>query len=200
MNAVQAFRQSTLSQGAVPEAVLRKVHASRIENATAVAETDPARLLSHHGEGPTMLTPPKHVVANEKPWHRAAMILTASGMAAREIGLECGVAVETVRNAQKQPWFRARVNELVEKLGTKDTFEMFKAEVQTAQQTVLDIMQNSKSDALKLTAANSVLDRVFGKATQRVEVGAKEVRSADPVAEVARLEQERAAVAKDLGQ
>lgn len=50
----------------------------------------------------------------------------------------------------------------------KDTREIFLAHGPEAVQTIIDLMKNSRHDNVRLGAANSLLDRAYGKPTQPI--------------------------------
>lgn len=130
-------------------------------------------------------------IKNEKPWHRTAVLLCAAGWAAKDIAMEVGHGTPAVLTLMKQPWFNEAVGIVIERNGTADALEIFKAEIMGAQATVLEIMNNEKAPpTVRLAAANSVIDRVKGKAKQSVEISQLRAASDDPVAEAARLQQQ----------
>jgi hypothetical protein len=111
------------------------------------------------------------------------------GVPGAQIAREFNKDPNTVYNLQKQGWFLEKVNQIVTERGS-DAMELLRGAQTTAIQTMIAILNDPQVPArVRLMAADSIIDRVAGKATQRIEaVGA--APSSDPVAEVARLEQE----------
>jgi lambda repressor-like predicted transcriptional regulator len=132
---------------------------------------------------------PAYEVERERGWHTLAAHLYATGATGTQLAREFGKDRDTVYNLLRQPWFMERVNQIVAERGA-DAMELLRGAQTTAIQTVIAILNDPMVPArVRLMAADSIIDRVAGKATQRIEaVGA--ASSSDPVAEVARLEQE----------
>ena len=106
-----------------------------------------------------------------------------------QLAREFGKDRDTVYNLLRQSWFIEKVNQLVAERGA-DAMELLRGAQTTAIQTMIAILNDPMVPArVRLMAADSIIDRVAGKATQRIEaVGA--APSSDPVAEVALLERQ----------
>ena len=128
-------------------------------------------------------------VERERGWHTLAAHLYATGATGTQLAREFGKDRDTVYNLLRQPWFIERVNQLVAERGA-DAMELLRGAQTTAIQTVIAILNDPMVPArVRLMAADSIIDRVAGKATQRIEaVGV--APSSDPVAEAALLEQQ----------
>ena len=115
--------------------------------------------------------------------------LCAMGVPGAQIAREFNKDPNTVYNLQKQGWFLEKVNQLVAERGS-DAMELLRGAHTTAIQTVIAILNDPMVPArVRLMAADSIIDRVAGKATQKIEaVGV--VHIDDPVAEMAQLERE----------
>ena len=111
------------------------------------------------------------------------------GVPGAQIAREFNKDPNTVYNLQKQGWFLKKVNQLVAERGG-DAMELLRGAQTTAIQTVIAILNDPMVPTrIRLMAADSIIDRVAGKATQRIEaVGV--APSSDPVAEVAQIERE----------
>jgi hypothetical protein len=111
------------------------------------------------------------------------------GAPGAQIAREFNKEPNTVYNLQKQGWFLEKVNQIVAERGS-DAMELLRGAHTTAIQTMIAILNDPMVPArVRLMAADSIIDRVAGKATQRIEaVGV--APSSDPVAEVAGLERE----------
>jgi hypothetical protein len=132
----------------------------------------------------------------ERPWHRYAAYLFASGKSISAIALQLGKEHKTVANLTRQPWFKRKVDDLIAELGM-DVFDALKAVQHKAVAALERILDDPEStSAAVVSAADSILDRVHGKPTVRVE-GAI-VHSEDPVGEYDRLLQESEAFWAEL--
>jgi hypothetical protein len=132
---------------------------------------------------------PVYEVERERGWHTLAAHLYATGATGTQLAREFGKDTDTVYNLLRQPWFIERVNQIVAERGA-DAMELLRGAQTTAIQTMIAILNDPQVPArVRLMAADSIIDRVAGKATQRIEaVGV--APSSDPVAEVEQLERE----------
>lgn len=127
---------------------------------------------------------------HEQPWHRACAYMFALGASARSVATQMRKSQPAVQNLLRQPWFQKMVNELMAQEGNKDIMQLFKAEQYNSLCTLVTLRDDEETPAaVRLKAADSLLDRGTGKPTQRIEVS-REATSDDPVAEVERLESE----------
>ena len=106
----------------------------------------------------------------------------------RSIAAELGVAEATVSNWLRQPWFQANVNQIIQDEFSGDITQMLKSAASTAVIVQLDLMQNSTSDQVRQRAAQDVLDRYRGKATNFVHHTNHQI-SENPAEEIKRLEE-----------
>ena len=145
---------------------------------------------SNGGGELSLCTPePAWTVENERGWHMLAAHLCAMGVPGAQIAREFNKDPDVIYNLQRQGWFVAKVNALVAERGA-DVMELLRGAQTTAIQTVIAILNDPMVPArVRLMAADSIIDRCAGKATQRIEaVGV--APSSDPVAEVAQIERE----------
>jgi hypothetical protein len=144
---------------------------------------------SNSGELSFCAPEPFYEVEHERGWHTLAAHLCAMGVPGAQIAREFNKDPNTVYNLQKQGWFLEKVNQIVSERGS-DAMELLRGAHTTAIQTMISILNDPQVPArVRLMAADSIIDRVAGKATQRIEaVGA--APSSDPVAEVEQLERE----------
>ena len=132
---------------------------------------------------------PVYEVERERGWHMLAAHLYATGATGTQLAREFGKDRDTIYNLLRQPWFIERVNQIVAERGG-DAMELLRGAHTTAIQTVIAILNDPMVPArVRLMAADSIIDRVAGKATQRIEAVAA-ASSGDPVAEVAQIEAE----------
>lgn len=174
-------------------------HVLHVAQATERLEADPNNLVPRLLRG-RIERPPLREVLKEEPWHRVALTLFAAGLSQKEVAECCSRSLPTVGTLKRQPWFQEALVKLVEeRTGSRDILELMKAECLGALQVQLDIMHNEKaSPSVRANVANSILDRVYGKATQKVEVSGG-IKSGDPVAEVEELKRQNAEHRKSLG-
>lgn len=133
----------------------------------------------------------------EKPHHRVAAYMFAKGMTAKEIATAIDYTPGAVRNWLKLKWFQKIVTQLLHDSGGKDIIELFKAEQFNSLCTLLELRDNEKISAtVRANVAMNILDRAGGKPVVRVETTAM-TKSDDPVAEVARLEEEQRILRKN---
>jgi hypothetical protein len=144
---------------------------------------------SNSGELSFCAPEPFYEVEHERGWHTLAAHLCAMGVPGAQIAREFNKDPNTVYNLQRQGWFLERVNQIVTERGS-DAMELLRGAHTTAIQTMIAILNDPQVPArVRLMAADSIIDRVAGRATQRIEaVGA--APSSDPVAEVEQLEGE----------
>jgi hypothetical protein len=132
---------------------------------------------------------PMWTLEREQPWHRFAAFAFAMGRSAKDVAKELEKSQPAVQNLLRQPWFQARVTALMAEYG-KDGMEMLRGEQINSIQTMIEIRDDpGASKAVRVICARDILDRVLGKPVQRIETS-NEVHSADPVAEVEKLEEE----------
>lgn len=115
--------------------------------------------------------PPQYVLQQEKFEHRIIAHLKAEGRTNTEIAEMTGLSLTTINYIVKQPWVEPLVLEIIHKKGG-DKVEIFLNELvmpalETFKET-LDDPTASKRD--KITVANSILDRKYGKPNQPMSV------------------------------
>ena len=147
------------------------------------------RGLASSGELSLCAPEPFYEVEHKRGWHTLAAHLCAMGVPGAQIAREFNKDRDVIYNLAKQGWFIERVNQIVAERGS-DAMELLQGAQTTAIQTMIAILNDPMVPArVRLMAADSIIDRVAGKATQRIEaVGA--ASSSDPVAEVALLERQ----------
>ena len=129
--------------------------------------------------------PPEWEVRIERPWHQYAAYLFASGKSITAIALQLGKEHKSIANLWRQPWFKQKVDDLIAERGM-DILDALRAVQHKAVGAFERIIDDPESTpAAVVAAADSILDRVQGKPTVRVE--STVVHSDDPVAEYNRL-------------
>jgi predicted transcriptional regulator len=104
----------------------------------------------------------------EKPEHRIIVLLKAQGYSNKEIAERLEVTPVMVGYVLRQPWARERLVAEISASGRDAVNELLRGAVSDAVMTLIDVNQNGKPGE-RVSAANSLLDRYYGKPTQRVE-------------------------------
>lgn len=127
----------------------------------------------------------------EKPWHRQAAYMFASGkVTIKQVAEACDVCVASVRSLLKNGWFQETVNLLMKEMGGVSVLELFKAEQINSLVTLTELRDDPKqSGSVRRASAVDILDRAMGKPIQTV-VTDNTVRSVDPAAEAEQLKAE----------
>jgi hypothetical protein len=124
-------------------------------------------------------------------WHRL------QGLNAKEIAMVTGYTPEHVRTVCKQPWFVEAFCRLSTEQG-KDAVQTFlEGHQMLACEGLVDLAQNSESEAVRKAACDSILDRIRGKPVAKIET--KSTSSVDvTVTNVADLLAESQRLSKEL--
>ena len=123
----------------------------------------------------------------EQPWHRRAAYLIAAGWKTKDVADDCGVVPNTIRDLLKTPWFQDQVTAAQEADGGRDIITMFKRQVVDANEVLVTILHDEKAPfSVRANIATSMIERVYGKATQRVDL-TTHARSSDPTKEAQQL-------------
>lgn len=104
----------------------------------------------------------------EKPEHRLMLWLKLNGHNNREISNISGYGYQSVCNVCKQPWFVEAFCRISTEMG-KDAVETFLEGEIVPTLSRLGELRYSESDAVSKAACDSILDRIRGKPTVRVE-------------------------------
>lgn len=142
---------------------------------------------------------PYRDIQRERPEHRTALYMFASGQySQKDVAEALGVTPTTVSAWRKQPWFQARLQQIIEAHGGKDIMDLFKGEMTASFNVLCEIRDDPTTPkAVRANIGFGIIERVMGKTVQRIET--KELpRSEDPVAEARRLEQENSRLGNEL--
>ena len=144
--------------------------------------------------GPLMKSgPPARDIENEKAWHRTAAFLVAKGWANKDIAAALDKSENMISLVTRQPWFNETVAEIINQAGLLDegAINMLRGASASFASTIIMLATTAKSEAVRLSAAQSGMDRIFGRPVQTVQnlTGSKKV-SADPAEEIRQLEAE----------
>lgn len=130
----------------------------------------------------------------EQPWHAAAVSLRALGASVSAIARDLGMSTEAVSQALQTPWIQAQVRAKLEE-GERSIMDILKGETLKSVEVLVAIRDDEKVSAnTRANVASGLLDRVLGKASQKVEVTA--TQGGDPVMEAQLLKEQ---IARDAG-
>lgn len=132
---------------------------------------------------------PKVEIQKEKAIHRTAAYMMASGAKFKTIAFELGVTEATVGNWAKQIWFQQLVTTIIHNEFNDDISKLLKAAAVESVLTIRDLATNGVNESTKLKAAQDLLDRYRGKATNFVHHTNGSL-SEKPEEELKRLEEE----------
>lgn len=114
---------------------------------------------------------PFYAIKNQKPEHRIAILLKAQGNTNREIAATLGLTPVAVANILKQPWARKQLLEEINRAGRNEVIQVFKGAALDVAEAVVDIVNDPEAKASdKISASHLILDRLFGKATQPMDI------------------------------
>ena len=125
----------------------------------------------------------------EFPWHRAAISLLSAGYTIRDTAAMVEKSETSVKQLAHTPWVAERIANKMEK--SEDCLmEAMRSEPANSFNKLIELRDNPKvSPTVQAAVCNSILDRVMGKATNKIEVS-QGPKAEDPVREAERLRQE----------
>lgn len=130
----------------------------------------------------------------EQPWHSAAVSMRALGASVSDIAKDLGLTPGAVSAALQTPWVQAQVRAKLEQ-SERCVLDILRSETLKNVETLVAIRDDEKVSAnTRANIANSLLDRVLGKASQKIEVSASQ--GGDPVMEAQLLKEQ---IARDAG-
>lgn len=114
---------------------------------------------------------PHYLIKHQRPEHRVMILLKAQGNSNKEIAQTLGVSAVSVANVLKQPWARKQLLEEINKAGRNEVIQVFKGAALDVAEAVVGIVNDPEArDSDKISASNLILDRLFGKATQPMDI------------------------------
>lgn len=123
---------------------------------------------------------PHYLLKREKPEHRWICMLASKGYTTEEIAQETGFSPVTVNYVKRQPWAQEYIVKAMEKQGRKIVMSTLQGKALESAQTLIDTMQGNIADTKMATvrakAANDILDRCFGTATNVTISGKVDVK------------------------
>lgn len=111
---------------------------------------------------------PTIAIQKEIPAHRTMIHMRVLGHSLREIARATDYTPEHVGNVLRQPWARARINELLTEVGAQGAIEMLERAVPAALLRKIELIDSSIPQVAN-SAATDILDRYLGKAKERIE-------------------------------
>jgi DNA-binding MarR family transcriptional regulator len=112
-------------------------------------------------------------VRSEKPWHRLAILLAGQGFTVTEIAEKLDRTIAWVSLLLRQPWARERLMTEINAAGRSEIEVLLKSAGTGAIQRIITLSETAKNEAVKLAANRELIDRLLGKALERVEVTKK---------------------------
>jgi predicted transcriptional regulator len=112
---------------------------------------------------------PNFAIQREKPEHRLAVILKAEGHSNREIARLLGYTEPWVSQILRQPWARKQVLSEINQGGKEAVQTLLEGSAVDSIYTVIELRDTAEEEGVRLRAAQDLLDRHLGKATQHVE-------------------------------
>lgn len=140
---------------------------------------------------------PLYTIKHERPEHRIIIFLKAQGLSNREIAERSGFTPTMIGYTLKQPWARRRLLREIETTGRDGVHELLKGSVEDSVLTLIDVQNDEKAKASdRMAAANSILDRFFGRPTQKVETTNLNIKATAD--DVRQLEEQLVEVDKEM--
>lgn len=139
---------------------------------------------------------PNIAIMTERPEHLAVAVLKSQAMSNNDIAVKTGYSVPWVSQVTRQPWFKLRVARLMTEAGLDVVTETLRATTLDSVYTLIDMRDKDTNPAsVRVKAAETLLDRVLGKAVQRVETTVERIPNSE---EISALDQQIAESTKRL--
>jgi len=133
---------------------------------------------------------PRRDLQREKAWHRTAAYLFAKGNTIKEISEALDKTRSSVSLLVQQPFFRELVATITREYALEDegALGILRNAGSSAAATIVALATTAKSEAVRLQASKSIMDRLFGQAAQIIRNEGNV--PVDPAQEKAKLEEE----------
>lgn len=112
---------------------------------------------------------PEHYLQEEKPQHREICLLASQGLTATEIAEKTGFSAVMVGNTLRQPWALKLIAD-TQKERIEAVSYVFKAAAVGSAKRLVQLAETASSEETKRKANLDVLEMLFGKAAQRIQV------------------------------
>jgi hypothetical protein len=114
---------------------------------------------------------PHYLIKRQKPEHRIVILLKAQGNSNKEIAKITEMSPVAIANILKQPWARKQLLDEINAAGRNEVIQIFKGAAMDVASAVVDIVNDPEAKASdKISASHLILDRLFGKATQPMDI------------------------------
>lgn len=127
------------------------------------------------------------VAQKESPIHRQMILLKAQGLTNKEVAAKLDMSPITVGNTLKLPWARQRLIEELNRVGRPAIQRLLDSEAAPSVLTLVEMRDNEKAKpSERISAANALLDRIYGKPAQtnlNVEVKGPSLETKDAIEE-----------------
>jgi hypothetical protein len=112
---------------------------------------------------------PNFGIMSEKPEHRIVILLKAQCKSNGEISRLTGYTQSWVSQILRQPWARERLLAEINANGGDAVGDILAGAVIDSLSTIIDLRDKADDDAIRLRAAQDLVDRHLGKATTKIE-------------------------------
>lgn len=138
-----------------------------------VADTNPNKYRHFDEDSPFYNgLKPRYILKVEAAHHRLIVEYAAQGFIPMEIARLVGYSRACVKNVLDQPWAKEYLANRMKESTKNDVQELLKAEVFPSLAYVVKVRDNDQlRSEVRLSAAQSLLDRVLGKAAQPILTG-----------------------------
>lgn len=116
---------------------------------------------------------PAYTLKAERPEHRIVVMLKAAGHSNVEIANVTGYSTTQICYIVKQDWAKKQILEEIEKAGREPVLQMMRVDAMEAYQRIRNLAENAASEEVQRKCNESILDRVFGKASQPITITEK---------------------------
>lgn len=136
---------------------------------------------------------PAYSIQNEQGYHRIVCYRTAAGDTPKQIAKALDVDPSTVYNILRQPRSKELVAQILHDSFSDDITALLKGAAGEAVLVQLELMKFSKDENVRLRSATDILNRAYGTPCKASEM--QQVKNDDPLAEMAELDRQIAAMA-----
>jgi hypothetical protein len=122
-----------------------------------------------------------HEIKRETYRHRVILYAALQGKSPKTIAEETGYSESHVRLVMRQPWFRQRLAEEMDKVGLEGVHELLRGAAADSVLTLISLRDDEKtSSGVKAKICFDLLDRTLGKAIQpHLARGVEDLESLD---------------------
>lgn len=114
--------------------------------------------------------PPNLAIVHQKPEHYVIVFLKGKGCNNREIAAKTGYTESWVSQITRQPWFVRELLKEIRSTGRDGMEELIRLQCEDSLLRVSELANTAKSEAVKLAANITLINRHLGTPTQHAEV------------------------------